>query len=313
MFSVVFQSLLPVFLMIALGTALRYYGFLPPAFFAGLNKFAFWVALPCMLFLEIARSQESIKEALPVFNIILAVMVILLGVSWIVAKITRVKYGSVGTFIQGAIRANSAYVGLPVIMYALDKNDSAIGLAALVLAPSTAIFNFMGVVLLLKRTTSDPLQHIWRVLRAICTNPLIIACALGLIANLREVTVPEVLTKTIRGVGGSGLPAALLALGASLSVDRVRGQMKFATLASLLRVAAAPLLGWLLMLTPYFRIVDPDMRIMTFLYLACPTAVASYVMADQMGGDRDLAGAIVVLSTVLAFPSMAILLYLCHM
>ena len=33
-------------------------------------------------------------------------------------------------------------------------------------------------------------------------------------------------------------------------------------------------------------------------------------MADQMGADKDLAGAIVVLSTLYAFPAMAVVLLL---
>ena len=41
------------------------------------------------------------------------------------------------------------------------------------------------------------------------------------------------------------------------------------------------------------------------LYLTTPTAVASYVMANQMGADADLAAAIIVIGTVLAFPALA--------
>ena len=55
-----------------------------------------------------------------------------------------------------------------------------------------------------------------------------------------------------------------------------------------------------------------DLRTIVLLYLACPAAVTSYVMADQMGADKDLAGAIVVLSTFYAFPAMAVVLLLTH-
>jgi predicted permease len=49
---------------------------------------------------------------------------------------------------------------------------------------------------------------------------------------------------------------------------------------------------------------------MAMLYLSCPTAVATYVMADQMGADRELAAGSIVLSTLLAFPAMAAILLL---
>ena len=45
------------------------------------------------------------------------------------------------------------------------------------------------------------------------------------------------------------------------------------------------------------------------IYLACPTAAASYVMAQQLGSDDKLASSIIVVSTILAFPVLALSLW----
>lgn len=308
MWSTVLQSLVPVFLMIALGAGLRNFAFLPASFFAGLNKLAFWVALPCVLFMEIARSRAPSAQIVPVCKVLLIVAGVTILLAWAVAHLLAIPRTSRGTFIQGTFRGNLAYVGLPVIIYALAHSSGAGGQAALAIAPITPIYNILGVLLLQKRGEGHLGQHLGQVLRTIITNPLIIACVLGLLAHIWQVDFTPAISKTITGIGGAGLPAALLALGASLSFDRVRGHLLSATAASLMRVALAPLLGWPLIVALG---LTGDLRTMTFLYLACPTAVATYVMADQMGADKDLAAAIVVLSTLLAFPAMAIVLLGC--
>lgn len=308
MWSTVLQSLVPVFLMIALGAGLRHFAFLPASFFTGLNKLAFWIALPCVLFMEIARSRTPSAQIVPVCKVLLIVAFATILLAWAVSRLLAVPRESRSAFIQGTFRGNLAYVGLPVIIYALAHSAGAGGQAALAIAPVTPIYNMLGVLLLQKRGEGHLGLHLWQVVRAIATNPLIIACCLGLAAHVWQVDFPPAIGKTITGIGGAGLPAALLALGASLNLDRVRGHLLPATAASLLRVALAPLLGWPLIVA--FGLTG-DLRTMTFLYLACPTAVASFVMADQMGADKDLAAAIVVLSTLLAFPAMAVVLLAC--
>ena len=55
-----------------------------------------------------------------------------------------------------------------------------------------------------------------------------------------------------------------------------------------------------------------DTLLTALLYLASPCAVTSYVMADQMGADKELAGSAIVLSTLLCLPVMALILLLCR-
>jgi len=309
MYKAILDALAPVFLAIAVGALLRHLRFLPDAFFWGLNKLAFWVCLPCLLFREIARCRVPGGAVLASAELIALVAVPVLALAWLVMRLLRTPPDSRGAFLQGAVRGNLAYVGIPVIVFALARNPQAAGIAALVMAPITPLYNVLGVLLLTRHGAGQ--GSTWRrlgcVLRAVFTNPLILACGLGLLAFGWQVSLPSVLDKTVDMLGKAGLPMALLALGASLSFERVRGHFLLASVAALLRVAVAPLIGW--WLAGWFGLTA-DLRTLTLLFLACPTAVASYVMADQMGADKDLAGAIVVLSTLYAFPAMALVLIL---
>ena len=72
--------------------------------------------------------------------------------------------------------------------------------------------------------------------------------------------------------------------------------------AALLKVGLMPVVGFFIA-----RAFGLEGALLTvcLLYLTTPTAVASYVMANQMGADADLAAAIIVIGTVLAFPALA--------
>ena len=308
LWQVVLDSLAPVFLTMAVGVLLRRLRFLPEGFFGGLNQLAFWVCLPCMLYTEIARSRFSGGAVLEAVGLIALALPPTLLAGWALTRLLRVSPASRSAFRQGAVRGNLAYVGIPVITYALVKNTQAAGLAALIMAPLTPLYNIVGVLLLAPRGGGGNFWERGRpTLAAIATNPLIISCLLGLAAFWWQVSLPVPIGKTVDMLGKAGLPTALLALGSSLTFERVKGHFGHASAASFTRVAISPLIG--LALTAAFGLAG-DLRTIVLLYLACPAAVTSYVMADQMGADKDLAGAIVVLSTFYAFPAMAVVLLL---
>ena len=56
--------------------------------------------------------------------------------------------------------------------------------------------------------------------------------------------------------------------------------------------------------------LPPLHRFIVLIYLACPSAVASYVMAEAMGGDGRLAGSVVALTTIYSFLSLSTVLLL---
>ena len=56
--------------------------------------------------------------------------------------------------------------------------------------------------------------------------------------------------------------------------------------------------------------LDGDARFVALAYLTCPTAVASFVMAQAMKGDDVLAGGAVALTTVYSVAALAVLLAL---
>ena len=309
MWPSVIDSLLPVLLMILLGFGLRRFRFLPESFFHGLNQLAFWIGLPCMLYLEISGARVAGSEALRISATVVAVSLVVGLLAWGLALRLHLPMPSLRVFVQGAFRGNLAYVGIPLVYYAMAGNPDARGVAVLALAPTIPVFNVACVLLLLKPGTGHAGRRLARTLFEIARNPLIVSCVLGLLALRFEFVLPTPVRRAVEGVGRIGLPAALMALGASLTLARVKGHLGLASLAALFKVALAPLIGYTV---ARGLNLSGDMLVIALLYSATPTAVASFVMADQMGADKELAAAIIVVSTLLAFPALAAVLLLVH-
>lgn len=150
-----------------------------------------------------------------------------------------------------------------------------------------------------------------RILRGIATNPLILGCvagAIGLVVRQRTgLEPPRFLARTLQSIGSLAGPGALIALGGSLTADRMRASLRGAHIAAVLKLVVCPLIGALLA-----RLIglDADARFIALAYLTCPTAVASFVMAQAMKGDDVLAGGTVALTTLYSVPALAVMLLL---
>ena len=312
--------LFPVFAMLALGAWLRHTGFLTETFAAGLNKLVFYGSLPCFLVHSISRSDPTAGSGRASLALALATVGIA-AVAWVLAVPMGVARASRPSFCQTVFRSNNAYVGLPVMALAFAGRDFAaegMALAMLTLAPCLLLYNGMAVVVLTRPDeTAPPLRRLGRVCLGILRNPLIIGClsGLALLALRRRLGVsPEdwaesgnPILKTIRLFGSMATPGSLVALGATLTPDRLRASIADAHKAALLKLVACPLLGLAVCLALG---LPPLHRYIVLTYLACPSAVASYVMAEAMGGDARLAGSAVALTTVYSALSLAAVLLL---
>ena len=327
MIALILNTLSPVFLVVLLGATLRGTGFVTERFATDLNRFVFWVSLPVFLFTSILES-EFVEGSLAASGTMACATLAIAAISWFGAPLFGISARSRGSFCQSVFRSNNAYVGLPVILFAYaGEPDSTIAsiraLAALALAPCLILYNVLAVIVLMPNAEGafdhnaegESQTHIRipvrKLLRGIAHNPLIVACVAGSVALfVRQrigVDLPEFAHRTLHQIGSLAGPGALFALGGSLTPARMRAAMRGAHVVALLKLVICPLLGALFALA--FRL-GPDARFVALAYLTCPTAVASFVMAQAMKGDDVLAGGAVALTTLYSVLALAILLAL---
>lgn len=306
MFDIALSTLLPVFFIILLGWGLRVRHILPEGFFEGLDILVFYIGLPAFLFLRISTSVMRGGPALRVLWIMLGATFIVMGAAYLAARFMKLEKAGKGAFVQASLRGNLAYIGLPVIFFSLNGNGGAgdaESLAVLVLAPAIPVYNILCVIIL--SYGSGEGNALSASMKKIASNPLVIACVLGILVSLAGVRLPGILERALNPLASIALPLALLSIGASFSGRLVFKRFAPVAGASFLKVFMAPAAGYLLML--FFPLPAVEAGI-ALIFLACPAAAASYVMAGQLGADKDIAGGAVILSTLLSFLPLGVII-----
>ncbi len=304
----ILNSIAPIFLLIALGTILRHTKFFPDTFFKGLNKLVFWIALPALLVSRIGRAEIEIKTVSQIVLLLTLATLFSLALAWGTARWMRLPMQKRGSFIQGSFRSNGAFIGLPVIIYTLgDLDPRAEMLGAVVLAPLVILFNVLSVSILLHHSSqkSSTAESLHTFVSQLIKNPLIAACAIGLALNFSGLPLPLFLFRPLDALGNAALPLILISIGSSLGFERLHGAASPSLVAALIKVVAAPAIGFLL---AGLLNLDSTGRMIAILYLACPAAGTSYVMAEIMGNDGPLAGRIVAISTLLSAITLPIVI-----
>lgn len=316
MFTIL-QILLPVFSLILLGAVLRKGGFMDQAMEAAFNKFCYYVALPVFLFIKAAQSPAQSpameSESLKTAGALMLVTGGLMLSGWIMALLIRLPKRSVGTFVQAAFRGNLAYTGLPVIAFALLGENEALrqhaeSVAILTMAPGVLIYNLLGVMVLewdrRHEISHHPLKS-W--LFSTAKNPLIISCAAGFLWHASPLPLPDLLIRIGLPVASTAFPLALMAIGARIAVLDWRQSFLTGFMLCVVKNGIGLLLGLAIC---HWLDLQGIHRLIILVLSVCPTAVASYVLVDQLDGDRDLAASTIALTTFSALFSLAGALYL---
>ncbi len=304
----VLNSLMPVFLIIALGALLRRTGFFSDILAKGLNRLTYWIALPALLLDKVTNATfDSGNVARMSLILILATIGSVLA-AYVTAFILRLDRQTTGAFVQGAARSNNAFIGLPIILYSMSNLSPGIeALATVALAPAIVFYNILSISVLLahRGRKEQSIRHaVWLFARQLLCNPLVLSCAAGLLLNFFGVSFPKAIGHSLTALSDSALALALLSIGSALTFKGAAKGLLHSTAASVIKVFIQPLIGLGLAL---LWNLPPIERQILLIYLACPTAVVSYVLADIFDSDRELAAHIIVISTVLSAVSLSII------
>jgi malonate transporter and related proteins len=138
-------------------------------------------------------------------------------------------------------------------------------------------------------------------LRELMRNPLIMATASGLLANLAGLHIPQWIEPTVSRVGGTSLALGLMAAGAGMRFDALKRAKSLGVAVLSIRHLLQPLVAWLL--ARLFGL-DALQSAVLLCFSALPTAASCYVLAARMGYDGAYVAGLVTLSTLLGMLSL---------
>lgn len=300
---IAFEVVLPLFLMLALGFFIKKVKLLGESGFDALNTLTFRIFLPILVFRNIYTSDLSIafngKYILTGIGITLVSFVVATIVVRLLEKDNRKR----GVLVQGIFRSNFIIFGLSVAQNLYGQD--ACGPISMLITAIIPVYNILAVIALESARGGGKINA-KNLLLGIVKNPLIIASALGMVFLLSGMQMPKVLDSTIGDLSKVATPLALVALGGSIHFSSARDNLKGLVIGLGGRLIAMPLVFLPVCVLLGFRQVE---LVGLLMMLAAPTAVSSFTMAQQMGGDGELAGQLVVFGTVFSVLTIFLWVY----
>ena len=293
----VLSGIVPVFLLIALGALAKRLGWAGEVFVRDLNRVIFWFAIPALLIRLLGRAELVAADAGMMVGTVIAATAGTGLVAFLYALARREEPARLGVIVQAAVRGNLVFVGFPVIFAA--GGESALTLAAVTAAILIPFQNLLAVAALLRAGDHSGLGAF----KAAVLNPVVLGVAGGLIWNWIGWAPWAWVDNFLHLLGNIAMPGALLALGAQMGARTLRRSTEAVAVSAILKLALAPAIGLLLM---HFLHIDGMPRLVGIFLLATPTAIASTAVAQEMGGDLDLAGACVMIASLASFPAYII-------
>ncbi len=299
----ILNSLIPIFLVIALGAVIKRFDFPGEGLWQPLDRLTYYVFFPALLLHTLATADLTTFDVWPMAYALwggLFSMVALLMLLRATSKLSGPQFSSV---FQGAARWNG-FVALAAIGQLFGPEG--VTLAAVSFATLVPTVNVLSVLILTRYAGDEPAGLI-DVLRLISKNPLILACAAGIFLNITGLRLPGPLAPTADILGQAALTLGLLAIGAGLRLDHAYQTKGIVLLTSTLKLIVMPLLllGWCWVFD-----IEGMARLVILLCGTVPGATSSYILARQLGGDATLMASLITGSTILAAFTMPLMLYL---
>ena len=293
-----FNTIAPIFVIVALGALLKKKGFAGSEFFAACDKLGFKICLPCLLFLDIAEASFADIEVKLLWFCAVFATVMFLGCVLLVPLFVK-KNEDRGAMIQGMCRSNAAILGVTIASNLFGQEGVVMMAASLPVV--IGLYNVYSVVILSVYAPQEAKLGgkalAVKVVKGICTNPLIIAVLLAVLWNLTGLTMPVLMSRSLNYLSDICVPLALLSLGASFSVQSLQESAGKAIATSCVKTIVMPLAGVTAAALLGLRGVSLGVVLVIF---GGPTAISSYTMARQMKSNHILAGEIVLISTFMS-------------
>ncbi|MDO4516131.1 MAG: AEC family transporter [Bacillota bacterium] len=305
LFSV--RATAPVFLLMVLGYVFRRLGLLDEHFCRVSDKFVFTVALPVMLFRDMATTHLRETFDLPYVLFCAGVTTLVFFSLWGLARHLIRDKSLVGEFVQVSYRSSAAILGCAIILGIYGDT----GMAPLMIIGSVPLFNIYAVLVLTIEgpRASGSLSHRLRHTgKGILTNPIILGILLGVIPSLLGLDAfPPILNSSLDLLARVATPLALLSLGAGFQGRQALGKLRLSALAAFIKLLLLPAL--FLPLAAVLGFTDSKL-VALIVMLGSTSTPTCYIMAKNLGHEGTLTASVVVLTTVCSAFTLTLWIFL---
>lgn len=310
MFFTIFITVVPVFGIIFLGFVSQRMRFMPAEMAACLNQFVYWIALPALLFHELANMNTGeLPGSLLASLVVCAALAPVVAFGMLRLWPNRQPGRNAGMGAVYATFPNGAFVGLPMLALLWPDNSFALLSGSLSAVAYTVVLVVGDVGLQASAgNRTDGFRHFLKETgRTLWHNPLLMATLAGVVWKLLGLPMPGPLKTVTTMLRATAAPCALFCMGMLLAgqMDLIRQRGPRSARRSIwpqvtvhmFKLVLHPLLTWAVMVP--FGVAGVALGT-SIMQAAMPTGLASYVVAEKHRIDSEDAPLILMISTALS-------------
>jgi len=301
---ILLNALFPVLALVIFGWCIRRLHITDAAFHRVSDRLVYFVFFPLMLFWKIGAAPLQFGGNWHYLPAAALSVLFVCGLSLLYIRFRPVADFQAGSFNQGCYRFNT-YIGMAVLINTFGQTG--VQLYGILIGLIIPMINVLCVSILIwygGRATHQG-NRFTLTLKHLMANPLIIACVAGIVYSRLVGSFPTPIDNTLKLMSQVTLPLALFSIGGSLTFANLRANFGLALAAAVFKLVALPLVG--LGMLWIFGVGGLAFKV-SMLFFAQPTSTAIYILSSQLNSDTELASAVIVLSTLLSFGSMALVL-----
>lgn len=303
---IVLNAIFPLFSLLFLGSMLKRFNVTNDNFLKTCDQLVYYIFFPAMLFWKIGSSATDYGVSFNLCSAAIISVLIVYLLSLAAIRVFNISGFQAGSFSQACYRFNT-YIGMAIVMTTLG--ESGVRYFGIMVGFAIPFINVLAVSTLIwysgKKGTYT--ENAICLLKALVSNPLIIACVAGIFFSKFEFSFPVYINNTFGMMTSVTLPLALISIGGSLTLSGLRQNTKNSLIAAMLKLVFLPALGFLFLRV--FSVTGIPFKA-GIIFFALPTSTAIYVLSAQLNSDTELASASIMTSTVISFIPLSVVLFL---
>lgn len=303
--SAVLAISVPFFALILGGYLTRHIGLFRAEDARTLSKFAFYVALPPMLFAKVAAGDASaLLNWGFVWRYELATLVMFLGSAFFARLAFSLPRLSSGIYGLNVAYPNYGYMGVPLAILAFG-DAAALPIALLLFADHIMLLALTAYFV--ADDNSDLWSSVKQIFLTMAKNPLLVSVVAGLAFSVSGLSMPTLPDRILNLLADAATPVALFALGTTLYGQPLRGAFNELSSITVLKLIIHPVLVAILFLAIPGQ--DPIWIKVAILSACLPIAVNAFMLADNYGAYAGRSASAILASTIIASVTVPVTLY----
>ncbi len=297
---IVIHAVLPIFLIVALGRVIAATRLIDRSGWSAIERFGLFILFPALI-IDVLATASFEKSTFSMLAALISGQLLMAAIGLLSQYWPGIGKQAVAAIIQSNVRWHT-FIGLSIAQ-AIFGNE---GLALLAVAAAGMIPTANLISISAFASFSETPSSLRVRIGQVVTNPLILACFIGVLLNVLNTAPAGPFGDALGLVGQSAITVGLLTAGAAINFTSLQAHLVKVLVWSLIRVLAMPVLA--VGLAHLFDITGLARSIM-IVATATPTASAGVILARQLNGDAALAANLIAMQVLLVVFTLPFMLW----